>query len=73
MRGLAIFGVELPTVTYAKTAAPKRLKHLKYPLTQEEQMAIDFCDFSAYGVMHIAGDHQVVQQKSEALTNHDKR
>ena len=36
-------------------------------------MAIDFCDFSAYGVMHIAGDHQGGATKSEALTNHDKR
>ena len=29
--------------------------------------------FSAYGVMHIAGDHQGGATKSEALTNHDKR
>lgn len=73
MRGLAILVLSLPTVTYAKTAAPKASEAPEVSLTQEEQMAIDFCDFAAYGVMHIAGDHQGGATKSEALTNHDKR
>ncbi|MPW74585.1 hypothetical protein CPI40_05480 [Moraxella catarrhalis] len=73
MRGLAILALSLPTVTYAKTAAPKSPEVPKESLTQEEQMAIDFCDFSAYGVMHIAAEHQSGVTKSEALTNHDER
>lgn len=73
MRGLAILALSLPTVTYAKTAAPKVSEAPKESLTQEEQMAIDFCDFSAYGVMHIAAEHQSDVTKSDALTNHDKR
>lgn len=67
MRGLAILALSLPAVAYANTAAPEA------SLTQQEQMAIEFCDFSAYGVMHIAGDHQGGATKSEALTNHDER
>ena len=73
MRGLAILALSLPIVTYAQTAAPKASETPKESLTQEEQMAVEFCDFSAYGVMHIAGDRQSGATKSEALANHDKR
>lgn len=64
MRSLAILALSLPAVAYANTAAPEA------SLTQEEQMAADFCDFATYGVMRIAGARQGGATKSEVLTSH---